>query len=145
LKQFGPIQNRPSRARQPQMTTAKHQLRDWIESRLTPWQPKRDERAPEKQLNDGLKSGRVFCEENAPCGANGQNLIGYLGEVEIHYNGLLRVRTRLGILCGFDLLTCINGQASYGNACGSYRSAEETKLSESIPSHSAPAIVLTNG
>jgi hypothetical protein len=85
----------------PQMTLAKHQLRDWIEAHLTPWQPNWDEKSLEKRLNDALKNGALFCDEKAPC-ANDQNSTGYLGDIEIRYDGLLRVKTRLGILCGSD-------------------------------------------
>jgi hypothetical protein len=85
----------------PQFTVAKHQLRDWIESQLTPWQSNWDAKALEQQLNSALKKAAVFCDSNAPC-ADDQNSTGYLGDIEIRFDGLLRLKTRLGILCGSD-------------------------------------------
>jgi hypothetical protein len=88
-----------------QTTIAKHQLRDWIETRLTPWQPGWDEKDLERRVNASLKGGKLFCPDgdDSVCVKDGFNATGYLGDVHLHYDrGLLRVTTRIGILCGYD-------------------------------------------
>jgi hypothetical protein len=90
----------------PQMTTAKHQLRDWIESKLAPLPLNSDTPTLEKQLNDSLRSAKLFCEQNDACARERRDVFdetGYLGKVELRINaGLLDVRTHMGIICGYD-------------------------------------------
>jgi len=55
----------------PQLTVAKHQLRDWVESRLPALPQGGDEGAFERRLNSELREAGLFCGERAgdqqPC------------------------------------------------------------------------------
>jgi hypothetical protein len=88
------------------LTDVKHQLRDWIEFRLSDVQWKDGRWTPnsivlQEQLNDGLSKADLFCPQNTACG---QNPLGYLGRIAFEIqSGYLVVRTSIGIqICGTD-------------------------------------------
>jgi hypothetical protein len=87
-----------------QATTAKHQLRDWIEARLRDRANRGDPQVLEKRLNDSIRAMRLLCEQDPVCAkSDNQDLSGHLGEIEVKKNGgLLQIITKLGVLCGFD-------------------------------------------
>jgi hypothetical protein len=79
----------------PELTLAKHQLRDWIEAQLRSLKHAEPEKAFSTRINETLK--RVA----AP--VDDENLLGALAEVRIsRESGLLIVTTGVGILCGYD-------------------------------------------
>src|SRR6516165_9012572 len=64
-----------ARGATPALTNVKHQLRDWIESRLAgvEWKDGRWIPNPtvlQEQLNNELRRAGLFCSENAPCWAD---------------------------------------------------------------------------
>lgn len=87
------------------LTVAKHQLRDWVESRLKGLTLRGDERELERKLNGELRDANLFCGEGTP---NKQpcpdwTQLGFLDEVKIRRSsGLLILQTAIGIQCGFD-------------------------------------------
>lgn len=86
------------------LTVVKHQLRDWIESHLHRFRTNADANGVEHQLNEDLKNARVTLDDDA-AGQYGENLLGSLGDVELYLQSdpsFLLVKTRVGILCGFD-------------------------------------------
>jgi hypothetical protein len=83
----------------PELTIAKHQLRDWIESQL----PALTDRQPEQltalanHINEALKAAGASEQ------SDDQNLLGSVGDVVVSNEpGLLIVRTAVGILCQYD-------------------------------------------
>jgi hypothetical protein len=89
----------------PQLTGAKHQLRNWVESRLTALSLRADERDFAGKLNSELRAADLFCGEDAgnqkPCPE--WTLLGFLNPLRIQRTrGFLIVQTGVGIECGFD-------------------------------------------
>lgn len=89
----------------PGLTNVKHQLRDWIESRLATLQWKDARWTPnptvlQEQLNDELSHAGLFCQ-GATCW---QNPLGYLDRIVLEIqSGFLVVRTSIGVqICGTD-------------------------------------------
>jgi hypothetical protein len=89
----------------PQLTIAKHQLRDWIESRLPP-DSSFDPLDLAANLNDQLKAKKLVFDDSkriAEQAALGPSDPGWVGEIRMKQaNGRLIVQTALGIMCGFD-------------------------------------------
>jgi hypothetical protein len=86
-----------TRGATPELTIAKHQLRDWIEVQLGSLQDFTQERAFEDHINESLKAA------GATEAGDDQNLLGSLGEVRLNTeSGLLIVTTSVGILCSYD-------------------------------------------
>src|SRR3954447_7216451 len=95
-----------SRGATPQLTLVKHQLREWIESRLPPELRPGDEAALATELNAALAHAKLFCDSN-PGAHEGEcpypTYLGYLEAVELHWQGeFLIVQTAAGIQCGYD-------------------------------------------
>jgi hypothetical protein len=89
----------------PQLTAAKHLLRDWVESRMLALSQSGDERVFEWKLNAELREAKLFCGEGTsdqqPC-PDGTS-VGYLNDVEFHRSGnFLILETSVGIECGAD-------------------------------------------
>ncbi len=94
-----------ARGATPVFTTVKHQLRDWIESRLSvltwngaQWRPHLA--VLQEQLNDELRRADLTCD-SCPY----QSDLGFLGPIvlEMKPGSLLVVRTAVGIqMCGYD-------------------------------------------
>lgn len=96
----------------PALTTVKHSLRNWIESRLDELDEHADAAAFAAQLNEALRQADLLCEEKA-AGApdrcapkDGQrNGIGFLDSIRLERQqagSILVLRTGSGILCGSD-------------------------------------------
>jgi hypothetical protein len=83
---------------------AKHQLRNWVESRLPALSESGDEGAFERKLNAELRDAKLSCGEGAPdqpC--PDAFLLGYLNDLKVRRSGVfLTLRTGVGIECGFD-------------------------------------------
>jgi hypothetical protein len=94
-----------SRGATPQFTIVKHQLRDWVESRLTSLSRGDDEGEFERRLNSEIGAAKLTCGESTaglePC--PDWTLVGFLKRLKIHRDGVfLILRTGVGIECGFD-------------------------------------------
>ena len=86
-----------SNGARPELTLAKHQLRDWIDAQLAPLDNAVDESALADRINHELSAVSVAGAKDD------QNLLGSLGEVRISREpGLLITTTRVGILCQYD-------------------------------------------
>ena len=84
-----------------ELTTAKHQLRDWMESRLTGLTETVDIRTLAETLHAALGGAGLLCADlNDECD---WNFLGYVDDVRLSRSGgLLAVVTAMGIWCGFD-------------------------------------------
>ncbi len=91
----------PTRGTTPELTVAKHILRDWIESRLTGLPEDGDVRAFELELNAALADANLFCTDfNVECG---DNILGYVDGVRMNRErAFLVIVTPTGVWCGYD-------------------------------------------
>ena len=90
-----------TRGATPELTTAKHQLRDWIESRLAKFPETGDEAAFTEEIHNGLRDSQLFCVNyNTECYPSS---LGFVDEVQVEReSGFLIIRTAVGIWCGYD-------------------------------------------
>ncbi|HEV2687853.1 MAG TPA: hypothetical protein VGV35_04840 [Bryobacteraceae bacterium] len=95
-----------ARGATPALTKVKHQLRDWIESRIVALQWKDagwtvNPTVLQEQLNDELSHAGLVCPQDATCWPNP---LGYLNRVVLEVqSGFLAVRTSIGVqTCGAD-------------------------------------------
>jgi len=81
------------RSATPELTVAKHQLRDWIESRLGSLRDLEHLETTSTEINEALKGVSVNDSKDD------QNLLGSLGDVRFSSEGgLLIITTAVGIL-----------------------------------------------
>jgi hypothetical protein len=85
----------------PELTAAKHQLRDWVESRLAGTDQNADAAAFALSLHTALAGAHLLCNDlNEECD---WNFLGYVDDVRVsRSNGFLVIVTAIGIYCGFD-------------------------------------------
>lgn len=91
----------------PQLTIVKHELRDWVESRLATLPEQGDVGELERRLNAELREAGLFCGEanGAPCPdfASSGLLLGFLDDLKLRRFGIFLIaQTAVGIECGFD-------------------------------------------
>jgi hypothetical protein len=92
-----------TRGATPQLTIAKHQLRDWVESRLPSLTERGDAGELERKLNSELRDAKLFCGEGQPQECPDWFLSGFLGNLSLQRrSGFLILQTAVGIECGFD-------------------------------------------
>lgn len=92
-------QHADTRGASPVFTDIKHQLRDWIESRLPSLQPYAALDTFSSRLNSELVAANLACPDDQ-CW---QKATGHLGSVVISQSqGHLIVQTKVGIECGMD-------------------------------------------
>jgi hypothetical protein len=96
-----PSDNVETRGATAELTLEKHNLRDWIEMRLsTLGQEKDTEKVLAYQLNSELEREGLKCTGTATCE---QSIIGYVGDIQLQLTGkFLILQTAVGIQCGFD-------------------------------------------
>jgi hypothetical protein len=83
-----------------QLTVAKHQLRDWVESHFSAFPHDGDEGALGREINVELSQANLFCDDG--CGERRSSL-GYLHDITFRRAGsFLILKTALGIQCGSD-------------------------------------------
>ena len=85
----------------PELTVAKHQLRDWIESRLAAFPENGDPVALSADFLKSMAAARLFCDDS-DCVTMP---IGYVDQVQIHReHGFLIVMAAAGtgVRCGYD-------------------------------------------
>jgi hypothetical protein len=86
-----------TRGATPVLTVAKHQLRNWIESRLAAFPEGGDTATLAGEFHNGLRDAHLFCDTCFP------SFLGYLDDVQVNRDqGFLIVRSSAGIWCGYD-------------------------------------------
>ena len=86
----------------PELTLAKHQVRDWIEFRLASFPEKGDAARLTSDLLSGLEGAHLFCDDPSDCVATS---IGFLDQILVNReHGLLSITTAVGtgVRCGYD-------------------------------------------
>jgi len=101
-----PNEHPETRGATPELTLIKHQLRDWIESRLTRLKLDDEEVVLAFQLNAELRKAGLSCSDSLEANeiqCPDESLIGFLGDIKLHRGGdFLVVQTAVGIQCGYD-------------------------------------------
>ena len=84
-----------------ELTAAKHQVRDWVESRLAGVKEPADVRLFAETLHTALAGAGLLCNDlNDECD---WNFLGYVDDVRVSRAGeFLVVVTAMGIWCGYD-------------------------------------------
>jgi hypothetical protein len=116
----------------PDLTLAKHQLRDWIEMQLGSIEDAGDEKAVADHINETLKA------VDATDRGDDQNLLGSLGEVRFSLeSGLLIITTAVGILCQYD-------ESAYGykHVNGRWQRIWESEQNDYSPNKYAPQHII---
>lgn len=86
----------------PQLTTIKHQLRDWIDARLAKFPQNGDEQALSQELHEGLSSTKLLCDNDADCFPTS---FGFLDDIKISRQGgflIFQTAVGTGVRCGYD-------------------------------------------
>ena len=124
--------NRETRGATPQLTVAKHQLRDWVESRLAGFGEKDNEDLLTRDLGDRLLAANLICEPRCPT-----NYLGYLDAVRAgREKEFLVIRTSLGIWCGYDESAYV-----YRFAMNHWQRVWESEQDDYRPGHYRPQSV----
>ena len=101
-------QHAETRGASPELTTVKHQLRDWIESRLAKLTGDSDEMEKTEvvaELNAALKQAHLLCATEPECSTNDRTRLGFLGDIKIDLrqrDSFLVLQTAVGVECGYD-------------------------------------------
>jgi hypothetical protein len=86
----------------PEVTIAKHQIRDWIESRLASFPESGDEAALSNYFLSAIANAKLFCDDESDCRPTA---LGFLDEIAVNRDhGFLTIRTAVGtsVRCGYD-------------------------------------------
>jgi len=86
----------------PEVTIAKHQIRDWVETRLTSFPENGDQSALSNYFLSAIANAKLFCDDESDCRPTA---LGFLDEIEVNRDqGFLIVRTAVGtgVRCGYD-------------------------------------------
>ncbi len=96
-----PDVSRETRGATPELTVAKHQVRDWVEGHLTKFAKDGDEAALAQTIHDEIRDAQLFCTDfYIECYPSNR---GFLDEVRINRDQeFLIIRTAVGIWCGYD-------------------------------------------
>jgi len=140
----------------PELTTIKHQLSNWIESRLASFPQKGDPAAFSDQMLKDLSDAALFCDDPTDCTSNA---FGYLDQVQIKGDhGFLIITTAVGtgIRCGYDYSAYLyrwqgnqwqrvweNEQSNYAE--GSYHPQTLHSVHVSDPASDGSRLILTLG
>jgi hypothetical protein len=122
-----PNASRPTRGATPQLTTAKHQLRDWIETLLTRFPENGNDADLSNQIHNGLRDAKLFCTDyNLECYPSNR---GFVDESVVGRDrGFLIIQTAIGIFCGYDYSAYIYRWT--GNGWRRIFAAEQTTYTE---------------
>jgi hypothetical protein len=110
IREEGPRREQTRGASQ-ELTTVKHELRDWVESHLGELSSDPNDAYEGQdtflagQLNAELRAAHLLCSAEKPCIDNEDSLLGYLGEIRLEFrqrDSFLVLITSVGIVCGFD-------------------------------------------
>ena len=95
------------------LTTAKHQLRDWIESQLHELPQDGDEGLLKRKINSELRASGLLCAKTQSCDDSG--LSNLLGDVTLRRQSpFLVLQTAFGIQCGLDESAYVYSWSSEG-------------------------------
>jgi hypothetical protein len=86
----------------PDVTVAKHQIRDWIEARLTSFPQNGDVAVLSDYFHQGIEKSRLFCDDDDDCLPTA---LGFLDEIAVNRNReFLTITTAVGVgvWCGYD-------------------------------------------
>jgi len=86
----------------PQITTVKHELRDWIEAYLASFPQDGDAPTLLRSLHDSMRDAGLFCNSDTDCFPTS---LGFLDETQIERRGELLIAETavgVGIRCGYD-------------------------------------------
>ena len=112
----------------PDLTIAKHQLRDWIEVQLATLKDLQNMAATSTRINKALESVGITDSKDD------QNLLGSLGDVRFSSEGgLLIVTTAVGVLCQFD-----ESAYAYESSNGKWKRIWESEQNDYSPKKYAP-------
>jgi hypothetical protein len=93
-------EHRETRGATAALTGVKHQLRDWVESRLAGFPQTGDAGALEQQLHAALRDAKLLCEGDC---FKLNSVLGYLDEIRVRREQeFLVIQTSTGIWCGYD-------------------------------------------
>jgi hypothetical protein len=84
------------------VTVAKHQIRDWVESRLASFPEHGDEATLSSYFLTELDKAKLFCDDDSDCRPTA---LGFLDEIAVNReHGFLVIRTAVGtsVRCGYD-------------------------------------------
>ena len=124
--------NRETRGATPRLTVAKHQLRDWVESKLAGFGENDNEDLLTRDLGERLLAAMLICEPRCPTSS-----LGYLDAVRIgREKEFLVVRTSLGIWCGYDESAYV-----YRFSSGRWQRVFEIEQDDYRPGHYHPQSV----
>jgi hypothetical protein len=128
-------EHRQTRGAAADLTVAKHQLRDWVESRLTTFAETGDTAALSQQLRDEVNAAQLYClDEDQDCF---ENSLGYLDDLEVNREAeFLIVKTAVGIFCAFDYSAYV-----YVWKSGSWQRVWENELNTYTEKDYAPQII----
>jgi hypothetical protein len=122
-------QNRGAR---PELTVAKHELRDWIELQLSGLKYAQDTKPLSDRINTALKAVGI------PESGADESLLGSVGEVRFSNDSdLLIVTTGVGIVCGYD-------ESAYGYQFmnGAWKRVWESEQNDYAPQKYAPQHII---
>lgn len=101
-----PLAHAAVRGANAQLTVVKHQLRDWIESRLVDFPQRGSEAALARDWNALLQKAEITCSTDRTVAGEfcpTESQIGYLGQLRLsRQQEFLLVETAVGIECGYD-------------------------------------------
>ncbi len=86
----------------PQVTTAKHQIVAWIETRLATFPQNGDPATLNEIFHDGLRDAKLFCDNDADCLPTA---LGFLDEIQVSRQGeflIAETAVGVGVRCGYD-------------------------------------------
>ena len=115
----------------PELTTAKHQLRDWIESRLEGLKSDGDAAYFAGGINNALVAAQL------PDSVDEQNFLGTIRAVQLRRaGGLLILTTSVGILCGED-----DSDYAYQWSDGHWKRSWESEQNDYAPNKYVPQYI----
>ena len=86
----------------PEVTLAKHQIREWIEAHLAAFPQNGDAAALGEFFHNGLRDAKLFCDNDADCLPTA---LGFVDEIQITRQGqflISETAVGTGIRCGYD-------------------------------------------
>jgi hypothetical protein len=115
----------------PELTVAKHQLRDWIETQLASAKDFDQAKALSARINE------ILSKLGAANSSDDQNLLGSVGDVRIRAEAaLVIVTTALGILCQYD-----ESAYAYQNIDGRWKRIWESEQNDYSPKKYMPQFI----
>jgi len=96
------VQHQEVRGGVPEVTVAKHELRDWIEASLATFPRNGDTAALTETFHTGLSAAKLFCDNDSDCFPTA---FGFLDEIQIERQGdflVAQTAVGVGIRCGYD-------------------------------------------